>query len=272
MAARAPCPAAAFDGGGAVHENASSYGQDEKPNPHCRLIAPPAAAAPLRAAARRFFQMALIDNPAHVAHILARTGVPTLSYIGHSQGTAIAFAGFSSCDALPAAFCAGVRVAALLAPIPYSIDGAPPPMFDEGALILAERGGHQPLSHGGADGDGDANAPPPAASARAAATAADVVDATIWDVAQVALIPTWKHHTHATSLARARIAIVLAISSTLTQPVSRGRASQLFSPARASRLLSASPPTTALIALHRSGARRRHCTRSARACRKCATR
>ena len=158
--------------------------------------------------------MALIDNPAHVAHILARTGAPTLSYIGHSQGTVIAFAGFSSCDALPAAFCAGVRVAALLAPIPYSIDGAPPSMFDEGALILAERGGHQPLSHGGADGDGDANAPPPAASARAAATAADVVDATIWDVAQVAL-----------SFRRGII--------TLTQLVSRARALRLSLPSQA---------------------------------------
>lgn len=40
-------------------------------------------------------EMALLDLPAHVEYVLAATGAKTLSYVGHSQGTIQAFAGFS---------------------------------------------------------------------------------------------------------------------------------------------------------------------------------
>ena len=40
--------------------------------------------------------MALQDLPAHINYVLDHTGVETLAYIGHSQGTIQAFAGFSS--------------------------------------------------------------------------------------------------------------------------------------------------------------------------------
>jgi len=39
--------------------------------------------------------MALFDLPAHVDYVLRATGQPSLSYIGHSEGTIQAFAGFS---------------------------------------------------------------------------------------------------------------------------------------------------------------------------------
>ena len=41
-------------------------------------------------------EMALHDLPAHINYVLDHTGVKSLSYIGHSQGTIQAFAGFSS--------------------------------------------------------------------------------------------------------------------------------------------------------------------------------
>ena len=39
--------------------------------------------------------MAKYDLPANVKFVLEQTKVPTISYIGHSQGTTQAFAGFS---------------------------------------------------------------------------------------------------------------------------------------------------------------------------------
>ena len=43
-----------------------------------------------------FDEMALIDLPTHINYVLQHTGVETVSYVGHSQGTIQAFAGFSS--------------------------------------------------------------------------------------------------------------------------------------------------------------------------------
>jgi len=40
-------------------------------------------------------EMALIDLPTHIDYVLGATGAQNLSYIGHSQGTIQAFAGFS---------------------------------------------------------------------------------------------------------------------------------------------------------------------------------
>ncbi len=39
---------------------------------------------------------ALFDVPTTVEYVLSQTGFSSLPYVGHSQGTAIAFAGFSS--------------------------------------------------------------------------------------------------------------------------------------------------------------------------------
>jgi predicted alpha/beta hydrolase len=40
-------------------------------------------------------EMAKYDLPANVEYVLSWTGVPTLSYVGHSQGTIQAFSGLS---------------------------------------------------------------------------------------------------------------------------------------------------------------------------------
>jgi len=49
--------------------------------------------------------MALFDLPANVEFILQHTGVETLSYVGHSQGTTQAFAGFSRNATLQSKVC-----------------------------------------------------------------------------------------------------------------------------------------------------------------------
>ncbi len=41
-------------------------------------------------------EMALIDLPTQIDYILQVSGFPTLSYIGHSEGTIQAFAGFQN--------------------------------------------------------------------------------------------------------------------------------------------------------------------------------
>lgn len=41
-------------------------------------------------------EMALIDLPTQIEYVIAQTNVPSLGYIGHSEGTIQAFAGFSA--------------------------------------------------------------------------------------------------------------------------------------------------------------------------------
>lgn len=59
--------------------------------------------------------MARYDLPAMVSYALHHTGVPSLSYVGHSQGTIQAFAAFSRNQTLAAQ----VNYFAALAPVAY---------------------------------------------------------------------------------------------------------------------------------------------------------
>lgn len=58
-------------------------------------------------------EMAALDLPATVDHVLARTGAERLSYAGHSQGTTLAMVGAS----INASLAARLDVVALLAPV-----------------------------------------------------------------------------------------------------------------------------------------------------------
>mmetsp|Transcript_91962 Transcript_91962/g.297506 ORF Transcript_91962/g.297506 Transcript_91962/m.297506 type:complete len:404 (+) Transcript_91962:72-1283(+) len=49
-----------------------------------------------------FDEMALVDLPTHIEYVLGATGAKSLSYIGHSQGSIQAFAGFSRNQTLAA--------------------------------------------------------------------------------------------------------------------------------------------------------------------------
>eukprot|EP00300_Choanocystis_sp_HF-7_P041530 c8295_g1_i1.p1 GENE.c8295_g1_i1~~c8295_g1_i1.p1 ORF type:complete len:440 (+),score=79.54 c8295_g1_i1:51-1322(+) len=60
-------------------------------------------------------QMAQYDMPAMVSYILATTGVETIGYVGHSQGTEIMFAHFSSSSPLASS----IAVFAALAPVAH---------------------------------------------------------------------------------------------------------------------------------------------------------
>jgi len=60
-------------------------------------------------------QMALLDLPTHIEYVLAATGAKTLSYIGHSQGTIQAFAGFSVNQTVASK----VNIFVALAPVAY---------------------------------------------------------------------------------------------------------------------------------------------------------
>eukprot|EP00932_Pfiesteria_piscicida_P004758 SRR837773.14663.p1 GENE.SRR837773.14663~~SRR837773.14663.p1 ORF type:complete len:295 (+),score=93.29 SRR837773.14663:102-887(+) len=59
--------------------------------------------------------MALLDLPAHVNYVLSATGAKSVSYIGHSQGTIQAFAGFSRNHELASK----VNLFIALAPVAY---------------------------------------------------------------------------------------------------------------------------------------------------------
>lgn len=59
--------------------------------------------------------MALSDLPTHIGYVLNSTGAATLSYIGHSQGTIQAFAGFSVDQQLAAR----INVFLAMAPVAY---------------------------------------------------------------------------------------------------------------------------------------------------------
>jgi len=60
-------------------------------------------------------EMALIDLPTHIEYVLAATGASKLSYIGHSQGTIQAFAGFAMNQTLAAK----VNLFLAMAPVTY---------------------------------------------------------------------------------------------------------------------------------------------------------
>lgn len=60
-------------------------------------------------------EMALLDLPTHLGYVLNTTGAAKLSYVGHSQGTIQAFAGFSRLQYLAER----VDVFAALAPVAY---------------------------------------------------------------------------------------------------------------------------------------------------------
>jgi len=60
-------------------------------------------------------EMALSDLPAHIDYVLKTTGFPSLSYVGHSEGTIQAFAGFSRSAELSAK----VNLFVALAPVAY---------------------------------------------------------------------------------------------------------------------------------------------------------
>uniref|UniRef100_A0A7S3CY44 Lipase n=1 Tax=Palpitomonas bilix TaxID=652834 RepID=A0A7S3CY44_9EUKA len=60
-----------------------------------------------------FDEMASLDLPACVDYVKAQTGAAKIGYVGHSQGTAIAFAGFSSIPSLADS----IAVYAALAPV-----------------------------------------------------------------------------------------------------------------------------------------------------------
>ena len=62
-----------------------------------------------------FDDMALTDLPAEIDYITSVTGAPQISYVGHSEGTIQAFAGFSHNHTLAAK----VRVFIALAPVAY---------------------------------------------------------------------------------------------------------------------------------------------------------
>jgi lysosomal acid lipase/cholesteryl ester hydrolase len=62
-----------------------------------------------------FDDMAAYDLPANIDYILKRTGLPSIGYVGHSQGTIQAFAAFSDSDELQKK----VNVFAALAPVTY---------------------------------------------------------------------------------------------------------------------------------------------------------
>eukprot|EP00475_Leptophrys_vorax_P041301 TRINITY_DN77878_c0_g1_i1.p1 TRINITY_DN77878_c0_g1~~TRINITY_DN77878_c0_g1_i1.p1 ORF type:complete len:413 (-),score=120.90 TRINITY_DN77878_c0_g1_i1:32-1270(-) len=62
-----------------------------------------------------FDDMAKYDLPANVDYILQRTGLPSIGYVGHSQGTIQAFAAFSQSDELQTK----INVFAALAPVAY---------------------------------------------------------------------------------------------------------------------------------------------------------
>ena len=65
-------------------------------------------------------EMASLDLPATVAHILGATGASSLSYVGHSQGTTLAMVGLSE----NATVAAQVDLAVLLAPVGLLNHGA----------------------------------------------------------------------------------------------------------------------------------------------------
>lgn len=90
--------------------------------------------------------MAIYDTPAYIDYITSQTGASKIKYIGHSQGTVIGFALFSSCAAVPAT-CAKVDVAVMLAPIPYGINtaaAAAPVLHSEQALHVRVPGTNTP--------------------------------------------------------------------------------------------------------------------------------
>ena len=70
-------------------------------------------------------EMGLSDLPANVDYVLAATKQPKLAYIGHSEGTTQAFAGFSKNQTLASK----VSLFVALAPIAY-VHHASSPIFD----------------------------------------------------------------------------------------------------------------------------------------------